>query len=119
MDGKFTFGIDLDNLVKLGLKVEQVLTEKEVEEIINKAELQKTFDKLIRFTTLRPRSKKEIDIWLRKYKVHSSLHAKLFEKLKRLGFVNDLKFAEWWVEQRVQFKSKSRREIIYDEALDN
>jgi regulatory protein len=60
LDGKFAFGIDLDNLVKLDLKVEQELSDEEVADIIKKAEFQKTLDKLLRFATLRPRSEKEI-----------------------------------------------------------
>ena len=52
--------------MKLGLKVEQELTEEEVEKIVKKAEFQKTLDKLLKFATLRPRSEKEIKDWLKK-----------------------------------------------------
>lgn len=109
LDGEFSFGIDLDNFVLLHLKVDQELTEREVEEIVKKAEFQKTYDKLLRFATLRPRSEKEVKDYLRRKKVHESLHEKLFEKLKHLELVDDEKFAEWWVEQRQAFKPKSLR----------
>lgn len=114
LDGKFSFGLDLENYMKLGLKVEQELSEKEVEEIVKKAELQKTHDKLLRFATLRPRSAKEINQWFRKHKVHESLHDELLEKLKKLDLVDDKKFAQWWIEQRIQFKNKSKRELQYE-----
>ena len=114
LDGKFSFGLDLENYMKLGLKVEQELSEKEVEEIVKKAELQKTYDKLLRFGTLRPRSEKEINQWFRKHKVHESLHEELLEKLKKLDLVDDKKFAQWWIEQRIQFKNKSKRELQYE-----
>jgi len=42
LDGKFGFGIDLENYVTLGLKVESDLTVEKVNEIIKKAEFQKT-----------------------------------------------------------------------------
>lgn len=112
LDGKFGFGLHLDNFVKLNLKVEQELSEKEVAEIVKKAEFQKTLDKLLRFTTLRPRSEKEINYWLKRKKVHESLEKDLFNKLKRLDLIDDRKFAEWWIGQRIQFKSKSKRELI-------
>ena len=112
LDGKFAFGLDLDNFVKLNLKVEQELSEKEVAGIVKKAEFQKTLDKLLRFTTLRPRSEKEINYWLKRKKVHESLQKDLFNKLKRLDLIDDKKFAEWWIGQRIQFKSKSKRELI-------
>ena len=45
LDDEFGFGIDLDNFVLLHLKVDQELTDAEVEEIVKKAEFQKTWDK--------------------------------------------------------------------------
>jgi len=114
LDDKFAFGLDLENYMKLGLKVGQEVAESEIEKIVNKAEFQKTLDKLLRFTTLRPRSEKEISDRLKKYKVHESLHKKLFNKLKRLDLIDDKKFAKWWIEQRLQFRFKSRRELEYE-----
>ena len=114
LDGKFGFGIDLDNFVKLNLKVGQELTEKEIEEIIKKVEFQKTLDKLLRFATLRPRSEKEIKDWLIRKKVHESIHSELFNKLKRLDLLDDEKFADWWVEQRQEFSPRAKRILYYE-----
>ena len=114
LDGKFGFGLDLENFVKLGLKVEQNLTERQIEEIVKKAEFQKIYDKILRFGSLRPRSEKEYRVWLMKHKVHESLHQELFNRLKRLDFLNDNKFAVWWIGQRLQFKSKSKKELVQE-----
>lgn len=111
LDGKFAFGLDLVNFIKLGLKVEQELTDEDIERIVKKAEFQKTLDKLLKFATLRPRSEKEIRDWFKRKKVHESLQKELFNRLKRLELVDDRKFAAWWVEQRLEFKFKSKREI--------
>lgn len=109
LDGKFGFGLDLENLVRLGLKVDQELSEEEVVEIVKKAELQKTLDKLLRFATLRPRSEKEIKDWFKRKKVHPGLYEELFKRLKHLELVDDVKFAQWWVEQRQEFSPKSKK----------
>ena len=109
LDGEFSFGIDLENFVKAGLKVDQELSEEKIKEIIKKAEFQKTLDKLLRFTTLRLRSEKEIKDWLRKKKVHASLYQELFSRLKKLELIDDEKFAKWWVEQRQSFRPKPKR----------
>lgn len=109
LDDKFGFGIDLENYMKLGLKVEQELTDEEVEKIVKKAEFQKTFDKLLKFATLRPRSEKEVEDWFKRRKVHESLHEELFNRLSLLELLDDKKFAQWWVEQRQTFKPKSLR----------
>jgi regulatory protein len=111
LDNKFGFGIDLDNFVLLGLKVDQELTDEEIEKVIKKAEFQKTYDKLLRFAMTRPRSEKEVFDWFRRKEVHESLHNDLLKKLKSLNLLNDLEFAKWWVDQRIQFKSKSKRVI--------
>lgn len=111
LDGKFGFGIDLENFVALGLKVEGELTDKEVEEIVKKSEFQKTLDKLLRFATLRPRSEKEIKDWFKRRKVHESLHKELFNRLNRLDLIDDEKFAQWWVEQRSSFKPRGKRAL--------
>lgn len=109
LDGEFGFGLDLENFVTLGLKINQELSVVGVEKIIKKAEFQKTLDKLLRFATLRPRSEKEVRDWFRRKKVHDSLHPELFNRLKRLELVDDEKFASWWIEQRQSFKPKSKR----------
>ncbi len=85
------------------------MTEKEIEEIVKKAEYQKTLDKLLRFAMVRPRSEKEVRDYFRRKKVHESMHEKLFEKLKHLELLDDAKFAKWWVEQRANFRPKPKR----------
>ena len=49
LDGKFGFGLDLENFVKFGLKVEQELSEERIIEITKKAEFQKVFDRILFF----------------------------------------------------------------------
>ena len=111
LDGKFGFGLDLELFMNLGLKVEDEITEDEIVSIVKKANFQKTLDKLLRFVTIRPRSEKEIRLWLKKYKIHESLFKELFNRLKRLDLIDDEKFARWWVEQRMSFRPKSKRDL--------
>lgn len=114
LDGKFSFGLDLENYMKLGLKIDQELDESEVAEIVKKGEFQKTSDKLLNFAMLRPRSKREITQWLRRKKVNETIHEDLFNRLKRLELLDDEKFAKWWVEQRLTFRKKSKKEIQFE-----
>jgi len=114
LDDKFGFGIDLDNFVLLHLKLNQELTQEEVEKIVRKAEFQKTWDKLLRFAMLRPRSEKEIKDYFKRKEVHESMHEELVEKLKHFELLDDLKFAKWWIDQRSNFKPKSKRIIIQE-----
>lgn len=111
LDSKFGFGIDLDNFAKLGLKVEQELSDEEVQKIVKKAEFQKTLDKLLKFATLRPRSEKEINDWLKRKKVHESLFKALFDRLNRLDLLDDREFAKWWIRQRQEFRPRGKRAL--------
>jgi len=112
LDGKFSFGLDLENWMKLGLKVGDKLSEEEIEEIVKKAEFQKTFDKILRFAMLRPRSKKEINDWLKRKKVYESMHGGLFNRLKRMNLINDEEFSRWWIKQRTEFRPKGKRALF-------
>jgi regulatory protein len=114
LDDEFGFGIDLDNFVLLHLKVDQELTEEEIAEVVKKAEFQKTYDKLLRFAMVRPRSEKEICDYFRRKKVHESMHDGLFEKLRHFELIDDEKFAKWWIDQRTNFKPKPKRILIQE-----
>lgn len=117
LDGGFAFGIDLDNLVKFGIKVEKEFSQEEIDKIVDEAEFVKTYNKLLKFATLRPRSHHELENWLRRKKVTEPLKKKLFNRLKSLDLVDDEKFAFWWVEQRNNFRPRSRRQISYELRL--
>jgi regulatory protein len=112
LDNKFGFGIDLDNFVVLNLKLGQELTQNEIDEIIKKAEFQKTLDKLFKFAMIRPRSEKEIKDRLYRKKVPDVIHKDLFLKLKYFELLDDVKFAKWWVETRQSYQPKSKRILI-------
>lgn len=114
LDDKFGFGIDLENFVKLGLKVEQELSDEKVKEIVKKAEFQKNLDKLLAFATLRPRSEKEIHGWFLRKKIHESLQKDLFDRLKHFELVDDEKFAKWWITQRIEFRKKGKRALAFE-----
>lgn len=109
LDGKFGFGLDLETFIKYKLKIELELTEEEIGKIVKESEFQIIYDKILKYASLRPRSEKEFEYWLKKHKVHKSIHEDLFNRLKRLDFLNDKKFAIWWIEQRQTFRPKSIR----------
>lgn len=114
LDGSFGFGLDLENFMKLQLKVNQELTQEEINEIIKKGELQKSFDKTLRFVMTRPRSLKEVKDYFRRKEVDNSLHKNILDRLEKLQLLDDQKFARWWVDQRLQFKHKSKKDITFE-----
>lgn len=109
LDGKFGFGIDLDNFVILNLRVGQELTETEIGRIVKKADFQKILEKLLNFMMIRPKSEKEVRDWLYRKKVVESMHRDLFIKVKQFDLLDDTKFARWWIETRQLFRPKPKR----------
>lgn len=68
----------------------------------------------MRFVSYRPRSEKEIADFLqkklKKWKVAGSeMVAKVMDRLTELGYIDDKKFADWWIEQRSTFRPKGKK----------
>ncbi len=114
LDNSFGFGLDLENFIRIGLKVNQRLTENEAKEIIRISELQKSFDKTLRFVMTRPRSLKEVKDYFKRKEIDSSLHKNILERIEKLELLDDQKFAKWWVDQRLEFKHKSKKDITFE-----
>lgn len=109
IDGKFSFGLDLENFVKFNLKVSQELSDEQISLIKDKSERAKAFNKVLNYATIRPRSEKEINDYLKRKNINVLIHWYILNKLKKLKILNDLEFAKWWVEQRQSFSPKSKR----------
>lgn len=97
--------------MRSGIKAEDELTDEEIAKLSVESDYRTTLEYLYVYASLRPRSEKEISDWFRKRKVHESLQPKLIQKLKDQDLYGDKKFAKWWIGQRLQFKSKSQREL--------
>lgn len=108
LDGKFAFGLDADNLLKAGLKVDQSLTQKQVDDLIFKNEFQKLFNRTLRLISRRPRSEKEIRDYLKKKKASLKVIEGVVKKLKQLRQLDDQEFARWWVDQRTTFRPRGK-----------
>lgn len=73
-----------------------------------KEEIEKVYRKAIKFLSYRNRSEKELKNHLLKKTIPEDLIIPVIELLKEQNFLDDRKFAEWWIEQRQEFKGKSK-----------
>lgn len=71
-------------------------------------EFQKLLDRAYHFLSFRPRSEKEIKDFLKKKGATEKIWEKIVKKLKKLGYLDDLEFACWWVEQRSLFRPRGK-----------
>ena len=111
IDGVFSFGLDLDNVLLNSLKVGKEISEEEILKLKDSGEYAKMYDKLLRFLGVRPRSEKEIKDYFKRKNAPPQYQEKMLSKLIDLNFVNDKEFAEWWTRQRLEFKNKPKKII--------
>lgn len=106
LDGQFAFGLSLQQFADANLKIGQNLTQIQIENLVKLSEFGKIFDKTLKFLSFRPRSKKEIENYLKQKKAGTEIVKKVILKLEKLGFLNDLDFAKWLVDNRLKFRPR-------------
>ncbi len=82
----------------------------------SKREIEKAYFKSIKFISYRDRSEKEVKDFLVRKKVDPKLIDSVIKLLREQELINDRKFANWWIEQRQEFKGKSKS-IIKSELI--
>ena len=108
LDYKFAFAVSAEALTKADLKVDQEITEREIERLRYKDTKSKLYDRVLKFLSYRPRSEKEIRDYLKKKSQETKIIEEIIVKLKKQNLVDDRAFATWWVEQRSRFRPKGR-----------
>jgi len=108
IDGEFAFGLDAENLAKEKLQAGQKISNDTINQLIVLNEFVKVYDKVLRFLSYRPRSKKEIENYLKKQQVGSRVSGLVFDKLAKYNYLNDYQFAKWWTANRLRFRPKGK-----------
>lgn len=99
LDDAFGFGITQNALVENGLFIGKELTVKEIEFLESSDQISKCLDKAYRFLSYRPRSEKEMRDKLSERFDKTTVN-KAVTKLKKLKYINDRNFTDFWIENR-------------------
>lgn len=116
LDGKFAFALSAEALVKADLKIDQEITEKDVEILRYKDSRDKLYNKALKFLSYRPRSEKEMRDYLEKKGGDTKIVEEITGKLKKQNLVDDYAFTTWWIEQRSRFRPKGKH-LLWLELL--
>ncbi len=73
-----------------------------------KLQVLKAYTRALKYLSYRPRSEKEIRERLERKEFDPLIIDQVIEKLKEDKFLDDTQFAQWWTEQRQDFKGKSK-----------
>ena len=106
LDGEFAFG--LAAIVAAWLKVGQDINEEKVARLKAEDEQEVTYQKALHFLSYRPRSSAEVRQNLNRRGVAQELVEATIARLQENGLLNDAQFARQWVENRSEFRPRSR-----------
>ncbi len=114
IDGKYRVSLSDIGLLDSKLSTNQELSEEEFRELLKKVEQDNFYGKVLNYISIRPRSKWEVQTYLKLKKCPSPLLTELLNKLSNNHLIDDQAFAKSWVENRRLLKPISRRRLIYE-----
>ncbi len=71
--------------------------------------MQALLDQSLKFLSYRPRSKKEVETFLRKKTKDDTLINQTITKLEKANLINDEEFAKWYIESRSRTRPRGHR----------
>jgi regulatory protein len=124
VDGSYSFSLDITQVADLGIKTGNTYTQEQLSELENESQYGKLYTRALEYALTRPRSKKEMrDYLYRKTRdtrtkegairkgVSPELTIRVFDRLEAKGYIDDEKFARFWVENRNVRKGSSMRRL--------
>lgn len=101
VDGSYAFSVFKESLIELNLFQEKEISKKEIEEIKNIDNKNKSISKAYNLLSYRPRSKEEIKKKLAP-KFSDKIVKNTLEKLEEKKYLNDEAFVDFWLENRAK-----------------
>ena len=124
VDGKYRLSLDVYQLVDLGIKMGKEYTEAEMVDLEEESQFGKLYTRALEYCLMRPHSKKELrDYLYRKTRdtpnktggmrkgVSVALTQRVFDRLEEKQYIDDEKFAIFWIENRNLRKGSSKRKL--------
>lgn len=129
VDGRYRFSLDVFQVGELGLKVGKEYTDDELTKFETESQFGKLYGRALEYCLMRPHSAKEVrdylyrktlsrtvknkktGEWTKRDGISQDIVNRVFERLTEKGYVDDEKFAYYWVENRQQLKGVSFRKL--------
>ncbi len=125
VDGKYRFSLDVFQVGELGLKLEKEFSEEELLTFEQESQFGKLYGRALEYCFMRTHSAKEVRDYLRRKTIarrdksgelrpgiNKDITDRVFARLSEKGYIDDEKFARFWVENRNQSKGTSVRRLI-------
>lgn len=111
LDGSYTFPVSANTVLTAGLHVGMEISEEELLNVQQAAEVGNAHDKALSMLDMRRRSTKELRDYLRRKEFEPQVIQSVVDRLTRADLLNDEEFARAWVRDRLLLKPKSKRTL--------
>lgn len=139
VDGKFRFSLDVFQVADLGIRVGKDFTDEQLVELEQESQFGKLYGRALEYCLMRPHSAKEVKDYLYRKTLAKKVRnrrtgeiidrpgaqkqvtERVFERLVEKGYIDDQKFAHWWIENRHLRKGVSKRKLqaeLYAKGVD-
>jgi regulatory protein len=112
LDGENEFTL-LKNIA-VQLRVGQVLSPHQIEELLHRNEEEQAYQHALRLVSRRPRSESELRDNFGRRNLSEEIQDAVFIRLREQGLVDDVAFAETWIENRMAFRPRSAWALTYE-----
>lgn len=112
LDGEYAFG--LARIVAAWLQVGQDLSDEKITQLRAEDEYEAAYQHALKFLSYRTRSQAEVRTNLLKRGTPDGVIDEVIERLVSAHLVDDERFARLWVENRSEFRPRSRRALTYE-----
>ncbi|PWH20565.1 MAG: RecX family transcriptional regulator [Ardenticatenia bacterium] len=110
LDGTFAFGLPA-TIAATHLRRGQMLSDAEIAALRALDEQERAYEQAVRFLRYRPRSRTEVERYLRRKRFAEETITRVMTRLQDAGYLDDEAFARFWVENRQHFRPRSRRAL--------
>lgn len=106
--------MDLPLMEAARLQPGQRLSQTQLDALAGAQSFQRAFDRALRFLSYRPRSAQEVRRRLLQAEVAEAEVEAVIEGLSERGYLDDLAFARYWLDNRNRFKPRGPRALRYE-----
>jgi regulatory protein len=114
VEGKYSFSLSESALLDSKLASGQELSPQQVKEFRQVSADDKLYNQALRYVALRPRTRWEIETYLKRKDASPPLLNQILNKLSNIDLIDDEKFAKAFVNDRLLLRPTSRRKLILE-----
>ena len=111
VDGKYSFSLDELQVINTGIKTGNEYSESELEKLKDESAFGKAYARALDYIMRRPRSEKEMRDYAWRKKWEPAMAGRVMNQLRDKGYLNDQKFAEFWIRNRALGKPMSVKKL--------